>query len=103
MVKSPLISTSEGAVLNSPRFCPPSYKQSRAVMRMRWRAAIAIACALLVCAALLLWWEYRRRPAEHINVLRARAAQGDPKAQFGLASAYYRGKGVPQDYAEALR
>jgi TPR repeat protein len=70
---------------------------------MRWNAAIAIACALLVCAALLLSWEYRRRPAEHINVLRARAAQGDAKAQFGLACAYYRGKGVPQDYAEALR
>ncbi len=70
---------------------------------MRWKAAIAIACALLVCAALLLSWEYRRRPAEHINVLRARAAQGDPKAQFGLASAYFYGKGVPQDYVEGLR
>jgi len=72
-------------------------------MRMRWKAAIAIACALLLCAAWLLWWEYKRRPAEHINTLRARAVQGDPKAQFYLASAYYRGKGVPQDYAEALR
>ena len=72
-------------------------------MRMRWKAVVAIACALLVGAALLLWWEYKRRPIERINVLRASAAQGDPKAQFDLASAYYRGKGVPQDYAEALR
>ena len=72
-------------------------------MRMPCKAAIAIACALLVCTALLLWWEYRRRPAEHISVLRARAAQGDPKAQFNLGSACYYGNGVPQDYAEALR
>src|SRR5437879_3495150 len=72
-------------------------------MRMRWKAVVAIACALLVGAALLLWWEYKRRPIERINVLRASAAQGDPKAQFSLGSASYYGKGVPQDYAEARR
>jgi len=70
---------------------------------MRWKPTIAITCVLVVCAASLLWWQYRRRPVERLNALRARAAQGNPKAQFGLASAYYRGKGVPQDYAEALR
>lgn len=72
-------------------------------MRKRWKAAIAIACTLLFCAALLMCWEYRVRPVEHINVLRARATQGDPKAQFDLGSACYYGKGVLQDYAEALR
>src|SRR6266849_2542068 len=72
-------------------------------MRMRWKPAIAIASVLVVCAGLLLWWRYRYGPVERVNALRARAALGDPKAQFGLASAYYRGKGVPQDYAEALR
>jgi Sel1 repeat len=69
-------------------------------MRMRWKPAIAIICML---AASLLWWQYRWRPAERINVLRARAAQGDPKAEFSLGSASYYGKQVPQDYAEARR
>ncbi len=70
---------------------------------MRWKPAIAIACLLVVCAGSLLCWQYTLGPVKRTNALRARAAQGDPKAQFNLASAYYRGKGVPQDYAEALR
>ena len=64
---------------------------------------IAIASALVICAAFLLWFQYRRRPVERVNALRARAAQGDPKAQFDLGSAYFYGKGVVQDYVEALR
>ena len=40
---------------------------------------------------------------QRVKALRSRAAEGDPKAQFNLASAYYRGKGVPQDYAVAFR
>src|SRR6266404_3875145 len=90
-------------MVDSPRLPHPSQKQSRAVMKMRWKPAIAIACLLVVCAGLFLWWQYIYRPVERVNSLRARAAQGDPKAQFNLASAYYRGKSVPQDYAEALR
>jgi len=80
-----------------------SLKQSRTVVSMRWKPTIAIGCVLLVCAALLFWWQYIYRPVQRLNALRARAALGNPKAQFGLASAYYLGKGVPQDYAEALR
>jgi len=72
-------------------------------MSMRWKPVITIACALVIGAGLILWWQYKYRPVAHVNTLRARAVQGDPKAQFYLASAYYRGKGVPQDYAEALR
>jgi len=70
---------------------------------MRRKSTITIACLVLVCAASLLYWHYTLRPVKRINALRAHAAQGDPKAQFKLASAYYRGKGIPQDYAEALR
>jgi hypothetical protein len=61
-------------------------------MTMRWKAAIAIACGLLLCVALLLRWEYRSRPAQQVKVLRARAAQGGPKAQFSLGSACYYGR-----------
>ena len=70
---------------------------------MRWKSIIAIACVLVVCAGLLFWWQYIYRPVERLNALRARAALGNRKAQFRLASSYYFGKGVPQDYAEALR
>jgi hypothetical protein len=35
--------------------------------------------------------------------MRARAEMGDAKAQFNLASMYYYGKGVPQNYGEAVR
>lgn len=72
-------------------------------MSMRWKLTIAISCVLVVCTALLLWWQYRRRPVERLNALCARATQGNPKAQFDLASAYYYGNGTRQDYAEALR
>ena len=37
------------------------------------------------------------------SVTRARAEKGDAKGQFDLASMYFYGKGVPQDYAEAAR
>jgi len=72
-------------------------------MSMRWNPAIMIACALVIGAGLILWWQYKYRPVAHVNALRARAEHGDPKAQFYRASAYYRGNGVPQGYAEALR
>lgn len=70
---------------------------------MRWKPAIAIACLLVVCAGSFLCWQYKLGPVKRIKALRSRAAEGDPKAQFNLASAYYRGKGVPQDYAVAFR
>ena len=79
---------------------------------MRWKPVIAIAGLLgmvVICAALLLWWRNAHRAvrrayvAEPVSALRARAEQGDPQSQFDLGSAYYYGKGVQQDYAEALR
>jgi Sel1 repeat len=40
--------------------------------------------------------------AEAAKVCRVSAEQGDAKSQYVLASMYQRGKGVPQDYTEAL-
>ena len=70
---------------------------------MRWKPAITIACLLVVCAGSFLCWQHKLGPVKRIKALSSRAAQGDAKAQFHLSSAYYRGKGVPQDYAVAFR
>jgi TPR repeat protein len=40
---------------------------------------------------------------EPIEELRAKAEQGDAKAQNNLGNIYYNGEGVPQDDAEAVR
>ena len=45
----------------------------------------------------------RKKLVEAASLVRARAEKGDVKAQFDLASMYYYGKGMPQNYAEALR
>lgn len=37
------------------------------------------------------------------NSLKIRAEQGDAEAQYLLGMAYTHGKGVPKDYAEALK
>ena len=51
-------------------------------MSMRWNPAIMIACALVIGAGLILWWQYKYRPVAHVNALRARAEHGDPKRSF---------------------
>ena len=38
-----------------------------------------------------------------VRLLRPLAEQGDTRAQYHLGTLYYTGKGVPQDYAEALK
>jgi hypothetical protein len=66
-----------------------------------WRTVAAlIACAGVV--ALLLVWLHNRQ-ATQWSATRTRAERGDAKAQSDLASTYYYGTGIPQDYAEALR
>src|SRR5437016_4624152 len=74
-------------------------------MKLWRKIAIGIACLAVVCGAAILWRAHQRHALSEkiIAATRARAAQGDPKAQSKLASIYYYGKGVPQDYAEALR
>ena len=41
--------------------------------------------------------------AASVEALKDRAAQGSAEAQFDLGLMYYKGQGVPQDYAEALK
>ena len=48
--------------------------------------------------------EYARGDyATALRFFRPTAEQGDARAQFGLASMYLEGKGVPQDYGQALK
>jgi TPR repeat protein len=77
-------------------------------MKSPWRIAIPIGCIALICGAAITWHFVAARVAEHklvadAKACRARAEQGDAKAESDLASMYYHGKGVPQDYGEALR
>ena len=58
----------------------------------------ALALVALVAASL---GAQQRTP--EVEELRARAEQGDATAQFNLAVMYHKGKGVPQDYAEAAK
>jgi hypothetical protein len=69
--------------------------------------ALPISCVALICGAAVTWHfvEARateRKFAEDAKACRVRAEQGDAKAQSDLAGMYYHGKGVPQDYAEAV-
>lgn len=66
-----------------------------------WQIVVApIACAGFL--ALVVLWSHHRQ-ATQWSTTRARAEQGDAGAQFDVAAAYYLGRGVPQNYAEALR
>jgi TPR repeat protein len=55
-----------------------------------------------------VWQLYRVEMKQHglaqmASLCRARAEQGDANAERELGSMYYWGKGVPRDYAEAVR
>ena len=78
-------------------------------MTSLWKIAIAIACVAVICGAAILWRVQRgkaverKKLAEAASLSRTRAEQGDVRAQSELASMYFYGRGVPQDYAEAAR
>ena len=57
-------------------------------------AAVAVLVALAVGA---------QAQTPELDALRARAEQGDADAQFDFGAMYFRGRGVPQDDAEAGR
>ena len=42
-------------------------------------------------------------PSDPVERLRGRAEKGDTDAQVDLGNLYFEGKGIPQDYAEAVR
>ena len=73
-----------------------------------WKIAAFVSCVILIGAAAMTWQFVKaraseRKLAEDANLSRARAEQGDANAQFKLARMFYLGKGVPQDYTEAVR
>jgi TPR repeat protein len=59
-----------------------------------------IVVMLLFTSATFLWAEDQ---AASFDSLKTRATQGDVVAQNSLGGMYRMGKGVPQDYAEALK
>jgi len=58
-----------------------------------------------MCGAAALWQAHRHRVrlAEVASAVRAKAEQGDAKAEVRLGSMYYYGEGEPRDYGEAMR
>ena len=72
------------------------------------KLAAPVTCVAVICGAALLWPAYKkkaieRKQAETARVYRVRAEQGDATAQYSLGVCYAEGKGVPQDYNEAVR
>ena len=74
------------------------------------KIAISVACIALTLPGLsLVWWMHRgkvvdwKRLSDLASECRVRAERGDVKAEEKLASLYYHGRGVPQDYTEAIR
>jgi hypothetical protein len=84
-------------------------------MNSLWKNALAFLCVAAICAAAIAWQlrkartdesklaESSKEAMEAARVCRARAEQGDPKAESELAYMYSHGQGVDQDYGEALR
>src|SRR6266566_2669429 len=76
-------------------------------MTARWKIAVSISCIALIFGIII--WRVQRiktgelKLAHDAIICRARAEQGDAKAEADLGSMYSQGKGVSQDYAEALR
>ncbi len=63
---------------------------------------------VLICGSAIIWHFVRKKidrnkDAEAATRARTHAEQGSAKDQYALAQMYYHGKGVMQDYAEALR
>src|SRR6266487_1330356 len=76
-------------------------------MTARWKIAVSISCIALIFGIII--WRVQRiktgelKLAHDAIICRARAEQGDAKAEADLGSMYSQGKGVSQDYVEALR
>jgi TPR repeat protein len=80
--------------------------QSRSgAMTSLWKIAAPVACVAVICGAAILWWVRKERATERklAEDARVRAEQGEAKAQFRLGYIYSQGKGVSQDYTEAVR
>jgi len=78
-------------------------------MTSSWKIAISVACIAVIAGVLIFSWVRRekaiewKKSSEAASETRARAEQGDPKAQADLGRIYSHGQGAPQNYFEALR
>src|SRR2546427_751393 len=57
----------------------------------------------ILATALVMAFVTASHTQESLSDLLARAQRGDAAAQYNLAGIYYLGKGVRQDYAEAVK
>jgi TPR repeat protein len=74
--------------------------------RILFAIFLIMACATGAAAGALEDAEFASQGGDHAReakLLRPFAEQGDAQAQCNLGKLYYEGKGVPQDYREALR
>jgi TPR repeat protein len=76
--------------------CTSSLKRAMLALGMQTLFRRCVFLALLAVAAC-----GDSRPTSYIETLQAKAEQGDAHAQLSLGFMYDKGKGVPQDYAEA--
>jgi TPR repeat protein len=78
-------------------------------MKWRWKLAVGIFLALCGAGAALVGGRYiyklinRHRLVQAASLARVRAEKDDAKAQLELATMFYYGTGVPQNYAESAR
>ena len=84
-------------------------------MNSFWKNALAFLSVAAICAATIAWQVHKARTDESrlaeaskkamdaARLCRARAEQGDAKAESELAYMYSHGQGVDQSYDEALR
>jgi hypothetical protein len=64
---------------------------------------LIVVAALAIAVVSTPFYAQQEYSPQEIWSLRARAERGDAYAQYMLGAACFRGKGVPQDRAEAVR
>jgi TPR repeat protein len=68
------------------------------------KIAVPITYGVVICGAAIFWRVHQgNQLADEMKTYRVADERGDAQAEFKLASAYYHGKGAPQDLAEAAR
>ena len=72
-------------------------------MKRRWVIVAITSMALMGAGILARTDDKNRQLAKQAAAYRILAEQGDAESQLKLGSMYSRGKGVPQDYGEAVR
>lgn len=76
-------------------------------MRQLLKIFTLLASIAVICGAPFFWRAHKktdeRKLVHDAQAYRARAEQGDAISQYELALMYHQGKGMPQNYGEALR